>query len=99
MTMLDRMRRHKGWLKWSLALVVFTFIIFYIPDFLRGKGGPTGLPSDEIARVNGRGISVLEFRQAYQRQVAAYRVGLRPEHQRAAPQAARASSSRCCSSW
>jgi hypothetical protein len=22
MTMLDRMRRHKGWLKWSLALVV-----------------------------------------------------------------------------
>lgn len=73
MTMLDRMRRHKGWLKWSLALVVFTFIIFYIPDFLRGKDGAAGLPSDEIARVNGRGISVLEFRQAYQRQVQAYR--------------------------
>ena len=25
MTMLDRMRRHKGWLKWSLALVILTF--------------------------------------------------------------------------
>ena len=34
MTMLDRMRRHKGWLKWSLALVVLTFVVFYIPDFL-----------------------------------------------------------------
>ena len=32
MTMLDRMRRHKGWLKWSLALVVLTFVVFYIPD-------------------------------------------------------------------
>jgi len=73
MTMLDRMRRHKGWLKWSLGLVVFTFVLFYIPDFLGGKNGPTGLPSDEIAQVNGRGISVLEFRQAYQRQVASYR--------------------------
>ncbi|MCX6552614.1 MAG: SurA N-terminal domain-containing protein, partial [Acidobacteria bacterium] len=73
MTMLDRMRRHKGWLKWSLGLVVLTFVIFYIPDFLRGKGGDASLPSDEIARVNDRGISVLEFRQAYQRQVAAYR--------------------------
>ena len=26
MTMLDRMRRHKNWLKWSLALVVLTFV-------------------------------------------------------------------------
>jgi len=78
MTMLDRMRRHKGWLKWSLALVVFTFVIFYIPDFLRGKSGSTGLPSDKIAQVNGRGISVLEFRQAYQRQVAAYRSAYGP---------------------
>ena len=34
MTMLDRMRRHKGWLKWSLALVVLAFIVFYIPSFL-----------------------------------------------------------------
>ena len=34
MTMLDRMRRHKGWLKWSLGLVVLAFIVFYIPSFL-----------------------------------------------------------------
>jgi hypothetical protein len=31
MTMLDRMRRHQGWLKWSLALVVLTFVFFYVP--------------------------------------------------------------------
>jgi hypothetical protein len=31
MTMLDRMRRHKGWLKWSLGLVVVTFVVLYIP--------------------------------------------------------------------
>lgn len=72
--MLDRMRRHKGWLKWSLGLVVVAFIILYIPDFLRAKDPAGGaLPSDQIAQVNGRGVSVLEFRTAYQRQVAAYR--------------------------
>src|SRR5512139_749631 len=74
MTMLDRMRRHKGWLKWSLGLVVVAFIILYIPDFLRAKDPVGGaLPGDQIAQVNGRGVSVLEFRTAYQRQVAAYR--------------------------
>jgi len=72
--MLDRMRRHKGWLKWSLGLVVVAFIILYIPDFLRAKDPAGGaLPSDQIAQVNGRGVSVMEFRVAYQRQVAAYR--------------------------
>jgi peptidyl-prolyl cis-trans isomerase D len=74
MTMLDRMRRHKSWLKWSLALVVVAFILLYIPDFLRAKDPVAGaLPSDQIAQVNGRGISVLDFRIAYQRQVAAYK--------------------------
>jgi len=74
MTMLDRMRRHKGWLKWSLGLVVVAFIILYIPDFLRAKDPSGGaLPSDQIAQVDGRGVSVMEFRTAYQRQVAAYR--------------------------
>ena len=38
MTMLDRMRRHKGWLKWSLGFVVLTFILLYIPSFLTPTG-------------------------------------------------------------
>jgi len=54
--------------------VVVAFIILYIPDFLRAKDPSGGaLPSDQIAQVNGRGVSVLEFRTAYQRQVSAYR--------------------------
>ena len=44
MTMLDRMRRHKGWLKWSLALVVLTFVVFYIPDFLTDDHGRRARP-------------------------------------------------------
>jgi len=73
--MLDRMRRHKGWLKWSLGLVVVAFIILYIPDFLRRRDPVArgALPGDVIAQVNSQGISVIEFRTAYQRQVAAYR--------------------------
>ena len=39
MTMLDRMRRHKNWLKWSLAIVVVAFVLLYIPNFLRGGIG------------------------------------------------------------
>ena len=71
MTMLDRMRRHKNWLKWSLALVVLAFVLLYIPDFLRGSAG-AGL-NDAIATVEGREITVNEFRRAYQRQMQQYR--------------------------
>ena len=34
MTMLDSMRRHKNWLKWSLALVVLAFIALYFPSYM-----------------------------------------------------------------
>jgi peptidyl-prolyl cis-trans isomerase D len=70
MTMLDRMRRHKGWLKWSLAVVILAFIILYIPSFMnQGVAGN----SDVVASVEGREITVGRFRQAYQRQMQAYR--------------------------
>ena len=46
MTMLDRMRRHKNWLKWSLALVVLTFVVFYIPDFLSTTDAVGGTAAD-----------------------------------------------------
>jgi len=72
MTMLDRMRRHKGWLKWSLGLVVVTFIMLYIPSFLGPQGG--GIASnDVVAAVEGRQITVGEFRQLYYQQLQAYR--------------------------
>jgi peptidyl-prolyl cis-trans isomerase D len=72
MTMLDRMRRHKAWLQWSLVLVVLAFIIFYIPDFLRGSGTDAAA-GDTIASVEGRAITSGEFRRTYQAQLQAYR--------------------------
>jgi len=72
MTMLDRMRRHRDWLKWSLGLVCVAFVLFYIPDFLRGSGADAS-SSDTVARVEGRDITSGEFRRTYQAQLQAYR--------------------------
>ena len=71
MTMLDRMRRHKGWLKWSLAIVVLAFIFLYIPSFL-DEPGAAGL-NDVVASVDGRNITVARFRRTYQQQMQSYR--------------------------
>src|SRR5216684_4398684 len=72
MTMLDRMRRHRDWLKWSLGLVCVAFVLFYIPDFLRGSGADAA-SSDTVAKVEGRDITSGEFRRTYQAQLQAYR--------------------------
>jgi peptidyl-prolyl cis-trans isomerase D len=72
MTMLDRMRRHMSWLKWSLGLVVLAFVIFYIPDFLRGNGADAAA-GETVARIEGQDITANEFRRTYQAQLQAYR--------------------------
>jgi peptidyl-prolyl cis-trans isomerase D len=73
--MLDRMRRHKGWLKWSLALVVLAFIIFYIPSFLNDPTavGVGAAPTEVIAEVEGRSVTAGQFQQRYNSQIQAYR--------------------------
>jgi peptidyl-prolyl cis-trans isomerase D len=75
MTMLDRMRRHKGWLKWSLALVVLAFIVFYIPSFLNDPTavGVGAAPTEVIAEVEGRSVTAGQFQQRYNSQIQAYR--------------------------
>ena len=70
--MLDRMRRHMSWLKWSLGLVCLAFIIFYIPDFLRTSGADAA-SGETIAKVAGQDITANEFRRTYQAQIQAYR--------------------------
>ena len=70
MTMLDNMRRHKSWLKWSLGLVVVTFVLLYVPSFLQ-TGGPSA--NDTIATVDGRAVKAGDFRTMYAQQVDAYR--------------------------
>src|SRR4051812_11329057 len=72
MTMLDRMRQHRNWLKWSLALVCLAFVIFYIPDFLRSSGA-NAAAGDTVAVIEGREIHAEEFRRTYQAQLQAYR--------------------------
>jgi peptidyl-prolyl cis-trans isomerase D len=76
MTMLDRMRRHRGWLKWSLGLVAAAMAVFLIPtDFL----GPTttttvgASPTETIAEVDGRELTAGDFQQRYFSQIQAYR--------------------------
>ena len=70
MTMLDRMRRHRGWLKWSLALVILTFAFFFVPR----NGATTGVSPDQVlADVNGEPITVAQFQRRYSAQLQAYR--------------------------
>lgn len=72
MTMLDRMRRHRNWLKLSLLAVVATFILLYVPSFMSPTGAGAA-PGDAIATVDGRKITVDTYRRAYQTQVQALR--------------------------
>lgn len=73
MTMLDRMRRHKAWLKWSLGLVIVTFALLYVPSFLDPVSGTGGNPNDAIATIEGHDITVGTYQRAYQQQLATVR--------------------------
>jgi peptidyl-prolyl cis-trans isomerase D len=77
MTMLDRMRRHKNILKWSLAVVVLTFVLLYIPDFVSTRPAGTGAaPGEVVADVGGREVTAGEFQQRYVAQMQNYRTQL-----------------------
>jgi peptidyl-prolyl cis-trans isomerase D len=69
------MRRHRGWLKWSLALVVLAFVVFYIPSFLSTPAtvGVGAAPSEVVVAVNGREVTAGQFLQRYNAQMQAYR--------------------------
>src|SRR5258708_33974561 len=72
MTMMDRMRRLKNWLKWGLAMVVVSFVLLYTPSFMRD--GAQGAASNAVvADVEGREITPAQFRRMYQQQMQAYR--------------------------
>ena len=73
MTMLDRFRRHRSWLKWSLGLVVVTFIFLYVPSFLDPAAGTGTNPNDAIASVEGRRVTVGTFQRLYQQQLMSVR--------------------------
>jgi peptidyl-prolyl cis-trans isomerase D len=72
MTMLDRMRQHKNWLKWSLAIVCVAMVIFFIPNFVTDPSGNLAA-TGAVAVVEGREIRSDEFQRTYQAQIQAYR--------------------------
>jgi peptidyl-prolyl cis-trans isomerase D len=72
MTMLDRMRQHRNWLKWSLAIVCVAMVIFFIPNFVSDPSGNLAA-SGAVAVVEGREIRGDEFQRTYQAQIQAYR--------------------------
>src|ERR1044071_568886 len=72
MTVLDSMRRHKNWLKWSLALVVLAFIALYFPSYMDTGTTIGATPSDVVATVNGTDIRGVDYQRRYQNQIQAY---------------------------
>jgi peptidyl-prolyl cis-trans isomerase D len=72
MTMLDRMRQHKGWLKWSLAIVILAFIVLYYPQFMP-PAGVGAAPTDTLATVEGRKITAGTYLRLYNVQAAQFR--------------------------
>ena len=71
MTMLDGMRRHKGWLKWSLGLVCLAFVFLYVPALVP-QPALTGTLTDVVATIGQREITVGEFRTVFLRQLQNY---------------------------
>ena len=71
MTMLDSMRRHIGWLKWSLGLVCLAFVFLYVPAF-QPTPPPTGALTDVLATIGDQQITVGQFRAVYLRQLQSY---------------------------
>ncbi len=72
MTMLDRMRRHKGWLKWSLGLVCLVFVFLYVPPLVQPTPPGIGALTDVLAQVGDQEITVGEFRTVYLQQLQNY---------------------------
>jgi peptidyl-prolyl cis-trans isomerase D len=68
--MLNTMRRHQFWLKWSLAAVVVTFIWFYIPVIGRSAGGAS---DDTIATIDREQITVRDFQRQLNQRMQMFR--------------------------
>ena len=73
MTMLDRMRRHKAWLKWTLALAGFALLVLGFP-LIQPPPETPGTLTDVLAQVGDQEITVGEFQTLYRRQLQSYQV-------------------------
>mgnify|MGYP001360336469 CR=1 FL=1 len=71
MTMLDRMRRHRSYLKWTLALAGFALLVLGFP-LVQPQPETTGAVTDILAQVGDQEITVGEFQMMYRRQLQSY---------------------------
>lgn len=71
MTTLDWMRRHRGWLKWSLAVLIIPFAFFFVPNNNVTTAGVA--PTTVLADVEGEAITVAAFQRRYNAQLQQYR--------------------------
>jgi peptidyl-prolyl cis-trans isomerase D len=73
MTMLDRMRRHRNWLKWSLVLLIVPFALYFLPDFLDDRtSAASASPKEVVASVEGRDVTAGQFQRRFQTQMQQY---------------------------
>ena len=71
MTMLDSMRRHQTWLKWSLAPLILAFGLFFVP---RNNTASAKVGGDLVlADVEGETVTVAQFQRRYSAQMQQYR--------------------------
>ena len=73
MTMLDRMRRHKAWLKWTLALAGFALLVLGFP-LIQPPPETPGALTDVLAQVGDQEITIGEFQMLFRRQLQSYQV-------------------------
>ena len=66
--MLDRMRRHKFWLKWILGLVALAFVAI-VPGVGLSPAVDSELPTTVIATVGDYEVTLQQFRQVYLQQL------------------------------
>jgi peptidyl-prolyl cis-trans isomerase D len=71
MTTLDWMRRHRGWLKWSLGILIIPFAFFFVPSNSVTTAGVA--PDTPLAEVEGEAITVEQFQRRYNAQLQQYR--------------------------
>ncbi len=72
MTMLDRMRRHRSWLKFSLGAVAALMVLYLVPGFIDFSQS-TAASNDVIATVGGRQVRVDTYQRMYQQQLQSLR--------------------------
>ena len=70
MTMLNRMRSHQGWLKWTIGAAGLGMVLYLIPSV---GGGIFGAGEDTVASVEGQKINLKDFQRQLNQRMQMFR--------------------------